>query len=47
MERIVRPTSSSSPQASSLHADWLAMRITPSGEVTNTASVMLPSTFVR
>jgi hypothetical protein len=30
-----------------LQADWFAMRITPSGEVTNTASVMLPSTLVR
>ena len=47
MEMMPRPTSSSSPQASSLQADWLAMRMTPSGEVTNTASVMLPSTLVR
>jgi hypothetical protein len=47
IETIVRPTSSSSPHDSNLQADWLAMRITPSGDVTNTASVMLPSTFVR
>ena len=47
IEMIPRPTSSSSPQASSLQAEWFAMRMTPSGEVTNTASVMLPSTFVR
>ena len=32
---------------SSLQADWLATLMTPSGEVTNTASVMLPSTLVE
>ena len=44
---MLRPRISSSPKASSLQAAEFATLITPSGEVTNTASVMLLSTLCR
>jgi hypothetical protein len=44
---MLRPSSSSSLYPSSLQAARFATLMTPSGEVTNTPSVMLLSTLCR
>ncbi len=44
---MLRPRSSSSLKLSSLQAAEFAILMTPSGDVTNTASVMLLSTLCR
>ncbi|MFO1426608.1 MAG: hypothetical protein U1F11_06465 [Steroidobacteraceae bacterium] len=47
IDSTLRPVSCSSDWPSSRQAARFATLITPSGEVTNTASVMLPSTLLR